>query len=90
MVVIWVVVAIAIPIWGAIQGEPVDLPGWLLAGAVLGVALTPLIWMRWEIPLIRGRARSVRRSMATIGVGCLWAIVVLVVGAGILAALGLD
>ncbi len=90
MVVIWVVVVIAIPVWGAIQGAPVDLPGWLFAGAILGVAMTPLVWMRWEMPLIRGRARNARRSLMTVGLGCLWAVVVLVIGASILAATGLD
>ena len=90
MVVIWVLVVIAIPVWGAIQGEPVDLPGWLFAGAIVGVALTPIIWMRWEIPLVRGREGTVRRSLLTVGIGCLWAVVVLVIGASILAATGLD
>jgi len=90
MVAIWVVVAIAVAAWGAIQGELVDLPGLLLALVVLGIALTPLIWMRYEIPLVRGRQRTVRRSLGTVGVGCLWAVIVLVVGFSILGALGLD
>ena len=57
---------------------------------ILGVAMTPLIWMRYEIPLIRGRDRAVRRAFAVIGVGCLWSVVALVVGVWLLAALGVE
>ena len=57
---------------------------------VLGVALTPLIWIRHEIPLIHGRQHGLRRGFAVVGLGCLWSIVALVVGVWLLALFGVK
>ena len=52
--------------------------------------MTPLIWMRYEIPLVRGRERAARRAFAVLGLGCLWSVVALLVGVSVLAALGVE
>lgn len=92
LVLIWVAVAtivIGLEVFGG-GGRNPNLLATALGVLILGVAMTPLIWMRYEIPLIRGRDRAVRRAFAVIGVGCLWSVVALVVGVWLLAALGIE
>ena len=67
--------------------DPIDI---IIYMAVIGVALTPLVWIRYEIPLIRGREHALRRTFAVIGFGCLWAVVALVGGIFVLALIGID
>jgi hypothetical protein len=92
LVLIWValtVIAIAIEVLGG-DSRTTNPLATGLGVLVLGVALTPLIWMRHEIPLIRGRDRAVPRAFAVIGLGCLWSVVALVIGVWLLAAFGVD
>ena len=90
-VLIWVgITAIAVVLQrldGRGSGNPIDV---VLGMAVLGVALTPLVWIRYEIPLIRGREHALRRTFAVIGFGCLWAVIALVGGIFVLALIGID
>ena len=89
LVLIWIaVIAIAIivqTIDGRGTSNPVEI---VLAMSVLGVAMTPIIWIRHEIPLIRGRHHATRHALAVVGLGCLWAIVALVGGFVLLTLLG--
>ena len=89
--VIWVgVMAIAVVLQmidGRGSSNPFEV---VLAMTVMALALTPVIWIRHEIPLIRGRHHSTRRTFAVIGVGCLWAVVALLGGTFLLALLGIQ
>ena len=91
LVLIWVAVTAIAVVLQVIDGRgttnPIEI---VLALAVLGVAMTPLIWIRYEIPLIRGREHATRRAFAVIGFGCLWAVVALVGGFVVLALLGIE
>ena len=58
--------------------------------SLLGVAVTPLLWVRYEIPLIRGRQHALGRTFAVIGLGCLWAVVALIGGFFVLAMIGIE
>ena len=92
LVLIWValtVIVIAIEVFGgdSRNSNPLETG---LGVLVLGVAMTPLIWIRHEIPLIRGRHHAMRRGFTVVGLGCLWSIVALVVGVWILALLGVE
>ena len=92
LVLIWValtVIAIAIEVLG---GDRRSTNPWAtgLGVLVLGVALTPLIWIRHEIPLIRGRQHAILRGFAVVGLGCLWSIVALVGGVWLLTLFGVD
>ena len=89
LVLIWVsliAVAVAVEAFGDVtrNASPLETG---LGVLILGVAMTPLIWIRYEIPLIRGRQHAIRRGFAVVGLGCLWSIVALVVGVGLLALL---
>ena len=89
-VLIWIAItAIAVVLQrldGRGSGNPMAV---VLATAVLGVALAPLLWMRTERPVYTGRYGP-RRTFALIGVGCLWAAVALVGGLFVLALLGIE
>ena len=92
LVLIWValtVIAVAIEVLSGDRRSTNPLATGL-GVIVLGVALTPLIWIRHEIPLIRGRQHAIRRGFAVVGLGCLWSIVALVVAVWLLALLGVE
>ena len=92
LVLIWVVlIAIVVAVEefgdGTRNASPLQTG---LGVLILGVAMTPIIWIRHEIPLIRGRQHAIRRRFAVVGLGCLWSVVALVVGVWALAALGIE
>ena len=85
----WLVVWIGLFALGVWQGEEIRDPlQFALAGAVLGFALSPVIWIRWERPRIGGR--NWRRRLAAIGVTVAWAFGVLLLGLGAMDAAGID
>ena len=92
LVLIWVAliaIAVAVEALGDVtrNAGPLEIGLGLL---ILGVAMTPIIWIRHEIPLIRGRQHATLRGFAVVGLGCLWSVVALVVGVWLLAALGVE
>jgi hypothetical protein len=92
LILIWVAliaIVIALEVFGGVSRNrsPLETARGVL---LLGVAVTPLIWIRHEIPLIRGRDHTTRRAFAVIGLGCLWAVVALVVGVWLLALVGVE
>ena len=91
LTLIWAaVIAIAV-VLQMIDGRATTNPFEIVVGmALMGLALTPLIWIRHEIPLIRGRQHATRRAFAVIGFGCLWAVVALVGGFFVLTLLGIE
>ena len=90
LLLIWVVVLAAVVGIEIARGGEID-PAALFAGViVLGVAITPLLWMRYERPVVRGKERRLRRTLAVVGVGCLWAVVALLAGASVIAQFGVE
>jgi hypothetical protein len=64
--------------------------GIVIVMILIGVSLLPLVWIRYEIPLIRGRPHALRRTFAVIGFGCIWAVVALIGGFFVLALIGIG
>jgi hypothetical protein len=89
-IVVWVVVTAVLFAYSHVRGEPIDEPvAFLFALAIVAFAVTPLVWIRWESPLVCG-PHSRRRSALVWAVGCLWIPVGLVVGVAVVALLGVD
>jgi hypothetical protein len=89
LVVTWVIAIAIVIVIGILNNAAFDRPVGLLAGmVVLGVALTPIIWLRWEMPILAGRHRG-RRSCMAVLLAVLWAVAVLAVGAVAIDAIGL-
>lgn len=90
-VLIWVgITAIAVVLQrldGRGTTNPIEI---VIYMAVIGVAVFPLVWIRYEILLIRGSEHAVRRTFAVFGLGCLWAAVALVGGIFVLALIGIG
>ncbi len=80
LILMWVVVVPCIVVWSHLRGEPIEDPvGLVVAMAILALGTTPLLWLRWERPIVGGE-RGRLRSLAAVGVGCLWFLAVLLVG----------
>jgi hypothetical protein len=91
LVVIWIAVIVCVVGYGVVTGGSIDNPvGLLLGMLVLGIAMAPIQWIRYEQPLVRGRHNAGRRTVAVVGLGCLWAVVALFVGAALIGALGVE
>jgi hypothetical protein len=86
IVLVWIVVLVVMLGIGIVVGEPVEM---VLGILLLAIAISPIMWIRWNRPLFVGH-HAVGRSFVTIGIGCLWSGVVLLLGLGILAALGIE
>ena len=90
MIALWIAVIPGLVIFGEATGHPILRLREFVAGlVVLAVAATPLIWMRWETPIVPG-PRGGRRSVAAFGAGCAWFVGVLLVGAVVLHVRGVD
>ena len=90
MLLIWaVVVAAVVGIELVTGGEP-DPVALFASSIVVGVATTPLRWMRYERPVVRPGERQFRRTLALVGIGCLWAVVALLAGVFVIALLGFE
>lgn len=90
LILIWTVVIAAVVGIEFVSGGAID-PVALFAGTiVVGVAITPLMWMRYERPVVRPGERQLRRTLALVGIGCLWAVAALLAGVLVIALLGFE
>jgi hypothetical protein len=89
MIGIWILAGVVSIVWARLADVDLDLGGYVIAFAVLAVALLPLSWMRYERPLVPGR-HSARRSSAVLGLGCLWAVMAMVIGFALLGLLARE
>jgi hypothetical protein len=89
-VAIWAIVLVGLAVLDVYaagsRGEPLEI---LLGGFLMAVALTPLIWLRWERPVLRGH-HATRRTFAAIGLALLWAVIVFLLALALLGALGIE
>jgi hypothetical protein len=80
-VLIWAAVTVIALVLQRIDGRgttnPVDI---VLAMAIIGVALVPLLWLRYAISGFASGQHAMRRTFAAVGLGCLWTVVALVIG----------
>jgi hypothetical protein len=85
---LWLVMDVALSIGVAVEGGSAGEVAVFFAGlASLGVAFTPLIWLRWLGRRPRGRA-DVGPGIKLIGVGLLWLAVVGGASIALLTAFG--
>jgi hypothetical protein len=89
-VALWIVVLVGLIVLDLVAGGEYGGPVEIAAGLfLLAVALTPVIWLRWESPVLSGR-HATRRTFAALGLALLWAAGVLVLGVAVLGALGIE
>lgn len=91
LALLWVAVTAIAVVLQTIDGRGTTNPiAIVLAMTLMGLALTPLVWIRHEIPLLRDRRHPARRATAVVGFGCLWTVVVLLGGFFVLTLLGVQ
>jgi uncharacterized membrane protein len=90
LVVVWALVIAGFVGYDIVRGREVDPVALVAAFIVVAVAMTPLIWIRHERPVVRTEERRFRRTLAVVGVGCVWAVVALLAGVVVVALLGID
>jgi hypothetical protein len=89
-ILIWTAVTVIAVVLQRIDGRgttnPLDV---VLAMSIVGIAVVPLVWLRYAIPVFASGEHATRRTFAVIGLGCLWTVVALFVGFFGLTLLGI-
>ena len=90
LIILWALVIAGFLGYNIVRGEGVDPVGLVAGFIVVAAAMTPLIWIRYERPVVRTEERRFQRTLAVVGVGCVWAVIALLAGVVVVALLGID